>query len=125
MIDFVSTMWENFTEALDTIKSVILGFVDIITSIFGLIPEPFSTILNVAVIIIIALVIAKVVRGWIMYDIIKNILDLCANFINKIFLFQVEFNGESVAIGKVVLAFLFVALTIYFIFDALGINSEE
>lgn len=63
MIDFISTMWENFTEALDTIKSVILGFVDIITSIFGLIPEPFSTILNVAVIIIIALVIAKVVRG--------------------------------------------------------------
>lgn len=63
MIDFVSTMWENFTEALDTIKSVILGFVDIITSIFDLIPEPFSTILNVAVIIIIALVIAKVVRG--------------------------------------------------------------
>lgn len=60
-----------------------------------------------------------------MYDIIKNILDLCANFINKIFLFQVEFNGESVAIGKVVLAFLFVALTIYFIFDALCINSEE
>ena len=64
MIDFVSTMWDNFTQALDTIKSVILGFVDIITSIFGFIPEPFSTILNVAVIIIIALVIAKVVRGW-------------------------------------------------------------
>lgn len=63
MIDFVSTMWDNFTQALDTIKSVILGFVDIITSIFGFIPEPFSTILNVAVIIIIALVIAKVVRG--------------------------------------------------------------
>lgn len=60
-----------------------------------------------------------------MYDVIKNILDLCANFINKIFLFQIEFNGESVAIGKVVLAFLFVALTIYFIFDALGINNEE
>ena len=64
MIDFVSSMWDDFTEALDTIKSVILGFVDIITSIFGFIPEPFSTILNVAVIIIIALVIAKVVRGW-------------------------------------------------------------
>ena len=63
MIDFVSTMWDNFTQALDTIKSVILGFVDIITSIFGFIPEPFSTILNVAVIIIIALVIAKIVRG--------------------------------------------------------------
>ena len=63
MIDFVSSMWENFTQALDTIKSVILGFVDIITSIFGFIPEPFSTILNVAVIIIIALVIAKIVRG--------------------------------------------------------------
>lgn len=61
-----------------------------------------------------------------MYDVIKNILDLCAEFINKIFLFQVEFNGESVAIGKIVLAFLFVALTIYFIFDALGIvNNEE
>lgn len=60
-----------------------------------------------------------------MYDIIKNILDLCANFINEIFLFQVEFNGESVAVGKIVLAFLFVALTIYYIMDALGILDNE
>lgn len=63
MIDFISTMWDNFTQALDTIKNVVLGFGEIVTSIFNLIPEPFSTILNVAVIIIIALVIAKIVRG--------------------------------------------------------------
>lgn len=60
-----------------------------------------------------------------MYDIIKNILELSASFINKIFLFQIEFNGESVAIGKIVLAFLFVTLTIYYIMDALGILDNE
>ena len=58
-----------------------------------------------------------------MYDVIKNFLSMCAEFINKIFLFQIDFGSESVAIGKVVLAFVFVALTIYFICDALGINN--
>lgn len=63
MIDFIGSMWDNFTQALDTIKNVILGFGEIITNIFNFIPEPFSTILNVAVIIVIALVVAKIVRG--------------------------------------------------------------
>lgn len=63
MVDFIVSMWDNFTQALDTIKEVILGFCEIVSNTFALIPEPFSTILNVAVIIIIALVIAKIVRG--------------------------------------------------------------
>lgn len=63
MIDFIGSMWDNFTQALDTIKNVILGFGEIITNIFDFIPEPFSTILDVAAIIVIALVIAKIVRG--------------------------------------------------------------
>lgn len=63
MIDFISSMWDNFTQALDTIKEVILGFCEIVVNTFALIPEPFSTILNVAVVIVVALVIAKIVRG--------------------------------------------------------------
>lgn len=62
-----------------------------------------------------------------MVEVIENLLDMCANFINKIFLFEVEFNNSYVPIGKIVLAFLFVTLTIYFVLDALGIvnnNSE-
>lgn len=63
MIDFIVDMWDNVTTALGTIKDVILGFGEIVTNTFGLIPEPFSTILNVAVIIVVALVVAKIVRG--------------------------------------------------------------
>ena len=59
-----------------------------------------------------------------MVEVIENFLDMCAEFINKIFLFEVDFDGSFVPIGKIVLAFLFVVLTIYFVLDALGINNE-
>lgn len=59
-----------------------------------------------------------------MVEVIRNFLNLCADFINKIFLFEVDFNGSYVPIGKVVIAFLFLVLTIYFVLDALGINNE-
>lgn len=60
-----------------------------------------------------------------MVEVIRNFLNLCADFINKIFLFEIDFNGSYVPIGKVIIAFLFLVLTIYFVLDALGINSEE
>lgn len=59
-----------------------------------------------------------------MVEVIENFLDMCAEFINKIFLFEVDFDGSFVPIGKIVLAFLFVVLTIYFVLDALGINND-
>ena len=60
-----------------------------------------------------------------MVEVIEKILDLVAQFINKIFLFQIDFNGKYVAIGKIILAFLFITLTICFILDALGIVNNE
>lgn len=61
-----------------------------------------------------------------MKEIIENFLSMVAGFINKIFLFEVNFHDQNtyVPIGKIVLAFLFVALTIYFILDALGIINN-
>lgn len=60
-----------------------------------------------------------------MVEIIKNFLDLSAQFINTIFLFQVEFNtGQYVPIGKIVTAFIFVAVSIYLILDAFGILDK-
>lgn len=60
-----------------------------------------------------------------MVEIIKNFLDLSAQFINTIFLFQVEFNtGQYVPIGKIVTAFIFVAVSMYLILDAFGILDK-
>lgn len=56
-------LWENIENAIDTIKSLVTGFYDIITSIFNFIPEPFGTILGIVAIVIIALVAIKIVRG--------------------------------------------------------------
>lgn len=56
-------IWENTTNAISTIKNIIVGFYEIITSIFSFIPSPFSDILNISVIVIIALVAVKIVRG--------------------------------------------------------------
>lgn len=58
-----SEIWENTSKAIDTIKNVVVGFFEIVTSIFSFIPSPFSEILSVAVIVIIALVAVKIVRG--------------------------------------------------------------
>lgn len=56
-------IWENTTKAIDTIKNIIVGFYEIIISIFSFIPSPFSDILSISVIVIIALVAVKIVRG--------------------------------------------------------------
>lgn len=57
-----------------------------------------------------------------MVEIIENFLILTADFINKLFLLEVEFNvGSYVPIGKIVVAFVFIAVTIYLICDAFGL----
>lgn len=60
-----------------------------------------------------------------MKEIIENILGMVAEFINKLFLFEVNFfEANYVPIGKIILAFLFIVLAIYFILDALGIVNN-
>lgn len=60
-----------------------------------------------------------------MVEIIKNFLDLSAQFINTIFLFEVEFNtGQYVPLGKIATAFVFIAVSIYLILDAFGILDK-
>lgn len=60
-----------------------------------------------------------------MVDIIKSIIDLLTQFINGIFNFQVEFiPGQNVAIGVIVVSFVFFVLSIYLILRALGIIKE-
>lgn len=60
-----------------------------------------------------------------MVEIVKNFLDLSAQFINTLFLFQIEFNvGQNVPIGKIVTAFIFIAVSIYLILDAFGILDK-
>ena len=119
-------IWENTTNAISTIKNIIVGFYEIITSIFSFIPSPFSDILSISVIVIIALVAVKIVRGWIMVEIIKNFIDLSTDFINNLFLLEVEFDyGKYVPIGKIVTAFIFIAYSIYLICDSLGILDNK
>lgn len=59
----MSALWDNVTSAISAIKDFITGFFDISGMILGFIPKPYSTILSVAVIIIVALVALKIVRG--------------------------------------------------------------
>jgi len=57
-----------------------------------------------------------------MYEILGNIFIMAADFINQIFELQVEWQaGQMVAIGKISLAFMYLALTIYFIVDCMGL----
>lgn len=61
-----------------------------------------------------------------MVEIIEKFLILAADFLNKLFLFEVEFNpGEYVPIGKIVVAFIFITTSIYLILNALGISESE
>lgn len=57
-----------------------------------------------------------------MVEIIRNFLILCADFINRLFDIEIEWQtGQIVPIGKVVLAFIYLAFTIYFIVDCMGL----
>ena len=61
-----------------------------------------------------------------MVEIIENMLDLTATFINTLFMLEVEFNpGQFVPLGKIVVSFVFIAVSLYLILDALGILGDE
>lgn len=61
-----------------------------------------------------------------MYEIIEKLLILWADTINKIFLFEIQFDSnEYIPIGKIITAFIFISLVIYFILDAMGILDSE
>lgn len=59
----MAELWDNMSMAIEEIKAFIMSFYEITTMIFNYIPDPFSTILKVAIIIIVALTALKVVRG--------------------------------------------------------------
>lgn len=59
----MADLWNNITSAISSIKEFVLGFGEIANTVIGLIPSPFKEILLVAIVIIVALVAAKIVRG--------------------------------------------------------------
>lgn len=57
-----------------------------------------------------------------MIEVIDGFLGMIASFINRIFLFQIEWEaGQMLPIGKIVVAFSFVATSFYLIFDSFGL----
>lgn len=62
-----------------------------------------------------------------MIDVIKNIFTLTIQAINSIFNFKIELveGGEPIAIGIIVVAFVFTLLALYFILKACGIIGGD
>lgn len=57
-----------------------------------------------------------------MVEIIKNFLILSADFINRLFDMEIEWQvGQNVPIGRIVLAFIYLVFTIYLIVDCMGL----
>lgn len=57
-----------------------------------------------------------------MIDVIREIIKLTMDFINGIFYLQIDLTDTvDVYLGVLVIAILFITLSIYFIFKALGI----
>ena len=60
-----------------------------------------------------------------MIDIIKNLIDLTMQLINGLYNMQVDITPDvNVPLGELVIGFLIVILTIYFVFVGLGIVSK-
>lgn len=62
-----------------------------------------------------------------MLDVIKDILTLTLQAINSVFNFKIELveGGESIEIGIVVTAFIFILLALYLILKACGIVGGD
>lgn len=62
-----------------------------------------------------------------MIDVAEKVALMMANFINKVFLFEIEFQntGEFIPIGKIILAVSFFIISIYLIMDAMGYTDTE
>lgn len=59
----MADLFDNISNAISSIKDFVVGFFEISTTIIGLIPSPFKEILLIAIVIIVALVAIKIVRG--------------------------------------------------------------
>lgn len=60
-----------------------------------------------------------------MIEVIRGFLDMTAKFINEIFLFQVEWDGQMIPIGKIYLAGSFIIISLYLILDSFGLIGGE
>lgn len=61
-----------------------------------------------------------------MIEIVQNIFALMSQFINGIFNFQIELvEGEPIAIGIVVVSFLFIVISLYLILKAIGVIGGD
>lgn len=60
-----------------------------------------------------------------MIDIIKNFIDIIMRFINTLFFLKVELiNGKEIALGYVVVAFIFIVVALYLILNAAGVIKK-
>lgn len=60
-----------------------------------------------------------------MIEILKKIIDLCNIFINKMFRIRIDLMpGFTVSMGELIIGFLIVILTIYFILRGLGVITK-
>lgn len=60
-----------------------------------------------------------------MIEILKKIIDLCNIFINKLFRIRIDLMpGFTVSMGELIIGFLIVILTIYFILRGLGVITK-
>lgn len=61
-----------------------------------------------------------------MIDIIKSFIDLIKIYINSLFYLKIDLTPKfEVYLGVLVIAFLFIVFSIYFIFKALGIFGGD
>lgn len=60
-----------------------------------------------------------------MIEIVKNIIDLCNIYINKIFNINIDLApGFNVSLGMLIISFLAMILTIYFVLRGFGVISK-
>lgn len=60
-----------------------------------------------------------------MVEIIENLLIMAADFLNSIYLFEIEFNpGEYTQVGRIITGFVFIVVSLYLSLDATGILDE-
>ncbi len=60
-----------------------------------------------------------------MIEIVKNIIDLANIYINKMFNIKIDLiPGFYISIGELIISFLVIILTIYFVLKGFGIISK-
>ena len=63
MILSILEYFDDIGKAVNDIKDMLIFFYDAVTMMFDLIPAPFGTILKISLIVILAIIVIRVVRG--------------------------------------------------------------